>query len=399
MLALKVIRPDRLTTMETELDVLQNVSNHPNIIKLLDYSKSAVYHKKQERTKFVSYIALELAKNGEIFDFVFKLGAFPEPIARFYFKCLLSAVEALHSAGVVHRDLKPENIFLTENFELKLSDFGYAGPTSGRDGSGQLNTFKGTRPYMAPEILERKPYRGISTDLFSCGIILFIFMLGRPPFARAERQNPHFVHIFTKNWERFWKVHKSPPGTPEIPEEFQNFIEKMLCYNPEERMSAEEIKNHQWFQGPTATLEEAKAFLAPAIQNTESAEFSSEGESSLGYRSFSDPETNLLRQTSRRVVSIDQSLLKITKFFSNIHPDDLFQAIKYFFELKNGNVKIDPINYEMKARFVYNEQAIEVNAFMMLQNEKLLVGLSKISGYHWDYYDIYRELFQEVVKL
>eukprot|EP00358_Blepharisma_japonicum_P004725 CAMPEP_0202940672 /NCGR_PEP_ID=MMETSP1395-20130829/810_1 /ASSEMBLY_ACC=CAM_ASM_000871 /TAXON_ID=5961 /ORGANISM="Blepharisma japonicum, Strain Stock R1072" /LENGTH=166 /DNA_ID=CAMNT_0049635291 /DNA_START=779 /DNA_END=1276 /DNA_ORIENTATION=+ len=166
----------------------------------------------------------------------------------------------------------------------------------------------------------------------------------------------------------------------------------MLCYNPEERMSAEEIKNHQWFQGPTATLEEAKAFLAPAIQNTESAEFSSEGESSLGYRSFSDPETNLLRQTSRRVVSIDQSLLKITKFFSNIHPDDLFQAIKYFFELKNGNVKIDPINYEMKARFVYNEQAIEVNAFMMLQNEKLLVGLSKISGYHWDYYDIYREL-------
>lgn len=202
-IALKVIKPDKIITMETELAALQSISPHPNIIKLIDYSKSSIYYKRSGRTKLVSYLVLEYAKNGEIFDFVAKLGAFTEPIARFYFKCLLSAIETLHNSGFVHRDLKPENIFYSENFELKLSDFGFAAPAQGRDGSGNLHTYKGTRAYMAPEILEKRPYKGMATDLFSAGIILFILVLGRPPFTRAEINNPHYINIYLKNWQRF----------------------------------------------------------------------------------------------------------------------------------------------------------------------------------------------------
>ena len=199
LLALKIIRQDKFYALNIELNVLRTVSEHPNIIKLLGYSNSSIYYGKSGNSKLVSFLALELGKNGEIFDYVSKLGAFPETIARKCFFELISGIDALHKAGIVHRDLKPENIFFNENFELKLADFGFCAPSQGRDGSGQLSSFKGTRPYMAPEILERKSYCGTSTDLFSAGIILFIFIFGRPPFMRAERINPHYVNIVTKN--------------------------------------------------------------------------------------------------------------------------------------------------------------------------------------------------------
>jgi serine/threonine protein kinase len=56
--------------------------------------------------------------------------------------------------------LKPENLLLDENFDLKIADFGFAGPMAGRDGSGLLNTRLGTHNYMAPEIHAGKPYNG-----------------------------------------------------------------------------------------------------------------------------------------------------------------------------------------------------------------------------------------------
>jgi serine/threonine protein kinase len=65
---------------------------------------------------------------------------------------------------------------LDENFDLKIADFGFAGPMAGRDGSGLLNTKLGTHNYMAPEIHDGKPYNGQQVDLFALGIILFIMV-------------------------------------------------------------------------------------------------------------------------------------------------------------------------------------------------------------------------------
>ena len=203
LVALKIIKSEKLSALNTELDVLKRVTDHPNIIKLLSYSNSAIYYKKSGNQRLVSFMTLEFCRNGEIFDYISNLGPYPEALARKTFIELLSGIEVLHNAGVVHRDLKPENIFYSEKFELKLADFGFCAPSDGRDGSGQLRSFKGTRPYMAPEILEKRPYCGILTDLFSAGIILFIIVVGRPPFMRAEKINPHYINIVNRNWERF----------------------------------------------------------------------------------------------------------------------------------------------------------------------------------------------------
>jgi len=76
---------------------------------------------------------LELVGGGELFDFVANSGAFSDNISRYYFKQMINGLKYMHSAGVAHRDLKPENIMLTEDFTLKIADFGFAAPIEGRD--------------------------------------------------------------------------------------------------------------------------------------------------------------------------------------------------------------------------------------------------------------------------
>jgi serine/threonine protein kinase len=89
----------------------------------------------------------ELAKGGELFYYVKNSGAFSERHARHLFDQMLDALEFLHGQGQCHRDLKPDNVLLTENFEIKLADFGFAGPMAGRNGDGYLRTTLGTLPY------------------------------------------------------------------------------------------------------------------------------------------------------------------------------------------------------------------------------------------------------------
>ena len=80
--------------------------------------------------------------------------------ARYYFKQLLEGLNHCYFEGVSHRDLKLENLLIVEDSDLKIADFGTAGPVNGRSGDGYLKTKYGTPPYMAPEIWERKPYKG-----------------------------------------------------------------------------------------------------------------------------------------------------------------------------------------------------------------------------------------------
>lgn len=129
---------------------------------------------------------MELVGGGELFDFVANSGAFSDKISRYYFKQMMNGLKYMHSAGVAHRDLKPENIMLTEDFTLKIADFGFAAPIDGRDQSGFLTSVLGTESYMAPEIHLHKPYTGAGVDLFAAGIILFIMISQRPPFTKAD---------------------------------------------------------------------------------------------------------------------------------------------------------------------------------------------------------------------
>ena len=156
---------------------------------------------------------LELADGGELFDFIALGGQFSEPVARLYSHQLLTALRYMHENGISHRDLKPENLLLNgTTYELKIADFGFAGPIEGRDGSGLLSTKVGTNDYMAPEIHLGMPYEGESIDLFSCGIIMFMMLTQRPPFRSSNKDDPHYKLLAAARADIFWKAHEQAEG-------------------------------------------------------------------------------------------------------------------------------------------------------------------------------------------
>lgn len=126
-------------------------------------------------------------------------------MSRFYFKQLLDGLAYLHSQGIAHRDIKPENILLDKDFNLKIADFGFATPLAGENGSGFLHSYIGTKPYMAPEIHERKHYKGAEVDLFAAAIVLFIMVSGNLPFQHAKPDDHYYKLIVHNKWEIFWR--------------------------------------------------------------------------------------------------------------------------------------------------------------------------------------------------
>ena len=93
-------------------------------------------------------------------------------------KELFGSLVHMHAQGIVHRDIKPENIMLDENESLKLIDFGLSKVQTDKK---TMKTFAGTPYYMAPEVMEGSGY-GKSCDVWSAGVLLYVFMSGYLPF-------------------------------------------------------------------------------------------------------------------------------------------------------------------------------------------------------------------------
>ena len=134
---------EAIAILNREVEVYARL-NHENLVRLLHFKQNATEIFADGTEIVVSYVALELASGGEIFDYVARHYFSPE-ISRYFFKQMLDGIHHMHSKGIAHRDLKLENILLDENFNIKITDYGFVGPIEGRDGSGFLHTRLGTR--------------------------------------------------------------------------------------------------------------------------------------------------------------------------------------------------------------------------------------------------------------
>ncbi|XP_028092738.1 CBL-interacting serine/threonine-protein kinase 9-like [Camellia sinensis] len=175
--AIKIIDRDRvlrhkiLSQIKREISTMKLIK-HPNVLKLIEVMAS--------KTKI--YIVLEYVGGGELFDKIAKLGRLKEDEARRYFQQLINAVDYCHSRGMYHRDLKPENLLLDSFGVLKVSDFGLSAFSQQIREDVLLHTACGTPNYVAPEVLTDKGYDGTATNIWSCGVILFVLMAGYLPF-------------------------------------------------------------------------------------------------------------------------------------------------------------------------------------------------------------------------
>ncbi|KAG5985557.1 Protein kinase [Claviceps pusilla] len=183
---------------------------------------------------------------GELFDYIVQNGRMKEPEARRFFQQMLCAVEYCHRHKIVHRDLKPENLLLDDNLNVKIADFGLSNIMT--DGNF-LKTSCGSPNYAAPEVIGGKLYAGPEVDVWSCGIILYVLLVGRLPF-----DDEHIPSLFAK-------IARGTYSIPQwMPSGAANLIKRMLVVNPVQRATIEEIRQDPWF------LTDLPAYLQPPVE-------------------------------------------------------------------------------------------------------------------------------------
>ncbi|KAH9501374.1 Calcium/calmodulin-dependent protein kinase type II subunit gamma, variant 3 [Dermatophagoides farinae] len=152
---------------------------------------------------------------------------------------ILESVNHCHMNNVVHRDLKPENLLLASKAKgaaVKLADFGLAIEVQGEQQAWY--GFAGTPGYLSPEVLKKDPY-GKPVDIWACGVILYILLVGYPPFW-DEDQHRLYAQIKAGAYD-----YPSPEWDTVTPEA-KNLINSMLTVNPAKRITAAEALKHPW---------------------------------------------------------------------------------------------------------------------------------------------------------
>ena len=217
--------------VKTEIDILK-IAKHPNIIQLYDVFENENY----------IYIIMEYCPGGDLFSYIEKRGFhLPETRAAEIIHKLSTAVFFLHEYGVVHRDLKPENILMTDDSntaDIRLVDFGLGkiiGP------GVMCNEPFGTFSYVAPEVLQEKPY-SFKVDLFAIGIISYLLVAGFLPFDHETSER----EIAKRT------VYEPTPFPPciwnTISIEARMFVDNLLNKNPDKRMGIQQVLQHKWLQ-------------------------------------------------------------------------------------------------------------------------------------------------------
>ena len=213
-------------------------------MKLYAYNLNARYPTKKNEKIDTVLLVLEFAPGGEIFDILYYTSALEPVLARTYFRQSIFGLEACHNAGVAHRDIKPQNLLLDSRFNIKLTDFGLSKVFESDADAIMKTTYVGTRGYQAPELLLDKPY-DLACDIFSMGVVLFILITGYPPFEQAHYSDRWFRPLAKGDYNKFWKYHAgcSISNDPKC----KDLLEKMLCYDPKQRITISQIKKHPFF--------------------------------------------------------------------------------------------------------------------------------------------------------
>uniref|UniRef100_A0A7C9CXX2 non-specific serine/threonine protein kinase n=1 Tax=Opuntia streptacantha TaxID=393608 RepID=A0A7C9CXX2_OPUST len=218
---------------------------HPNIIRFKEVVLTPTH----------LGIVMEYAAGGELFDRICTAGRFSEDEARYFFQQLISGVSFCHSMQICHRDLKLENTLLDGNSapRLKICDFGYS--KSSVLHSRPKSTV-GTPAYIAPEVLSRREYDGKTADVWSCGVTLYVMLVGAYPF-----EDPQDPKNFRKTITRIMAVQYKIPEYVRISQDCRHLLSQIFTTNPARRITIKEIKSHPWFVKnlPKELTEQAQA--------------------------------------------------------------------------------------------------------------------------------------------
>ena len=257
-IACKVMPADVALDFKNEI-VLQSMLRHPNIISLRDVLC----------LKDHVYVMMEIASGGDLFARVTKTHGLDEQTARFYFRQLMTGVAYCHSHHVVHRDLKLENVMLANSKNgktqvLKIIDFGFAKNVAisrvrkwrhYKPGHDHLNckAVIGTMKYVAPEMLDDNLYDGMKSDIWACGVILYLMVYCSYPFNVGDNggiggagQGSSRASLRLKKQLEAAKLQFKRDEQKPSSKQFQSLLKSMLNKNPASRFTYKDVLRHPW---------------------------------------------------------------------------------------------------------------------------------------------------------
>lgn len=238
--AIKIVTKSKLSkedevALKDEINVLTELK-HKHIIRLYDVFDEAQFY----------YLVTEKMMGGELFDRIVQKSYYNEKEARDVCKILFDAMKYCHDHQVAHRDLKPENLLLTsesDDSDIKIADFGFAKKVKSPN---SLTTQCGTPGYVAPEILEGKPY-DTQADMWSLGVIVYILLGGYPPFIEQNQRE-----LFRKIRKGQYEFHEEYWG--QVSDDAKNLIRKLLTVDPAKRYDAPNTLANDWIGADDSKL-------------------------------------------------------------------------------------------------------------------------------------------------
>ncbi|XP_072987327.1 serine/threonine-protein kinase SAPK3 [Typha latifolia] len=232
LVAVKYIERGKKIDEHVQREIINHRSlKHPNIVRFKEVLLTPTH----------LAIVMEYAAGGELFGRICSAGRFSEDEARYFFQQLISGVSYCHSMEICHRDLKLENTLLdgSPTPRVKICDFGYSKSALLHS---QPKSTVGTPAYIAPEVLSRKEYDGKIADVWSCGVTLYVMLVGSYPF-----EDPDDPRNFRKTIGRILGVQYSIPDYVRVSRDCRQLLSQIFVANPSKRITIPEIKKHPWF--------------------------------------------------------------------------------------------------------------------------------------------------------
>ncbi|KAE9596639.1 hypothetical protein Lal_00007664 [Lupinus albus] len=232
LVAVKYIQRGDKIDENVKREIINHSSlRHPNIVRFKEVILTPTH----------LAIVMEYASGGELFERISNAGRFTEDEARYFFQQLISGVSYCHAMQVCHRDLKLENTLLDGSSEprLKICDFGYSKSSVLHS---QPKSTVGTPAYIAPEVLLKQEYDGKIADVWSCGVTLYVMLVGTYPF-----EDPSEPKDYRKTIQRVLSVQYSIPDFVHVSPECRHLISRIFVFDPAERITIPEILKNEWF--------------------------------------------------------------------------------------------------------------------------------------------------------
>lgn len=236
--AIKFIERGEKVTKYVEREIINHRSlMHPHIVQFKEVFLTPQY----------LGIAMEFAPGGDMFEYVVKKNGLREDEARWFFQQLIVGLDYCHKMGVVNRDIKLENTLLDLSPRplVKVCDFGYSKHEKFNSAPGSR---VGTPAYLAPEVIlttRGKTYDGKTADVWSCGVMLYVMLVGAYPFERPE--DKHDNQKLQKMIQRILHVDYTVPPHVKLSEDCRNLLKTILVADPTKRITIDQIYHHPWY--------------------------------------------------------------------------------------------------------------------------------------------------------